>query len=139
MLNSTILASDDGVMLSLLAELILNLNGYNSAFQWYNMLNRPRLGVKNVMKVIILLIEAKRIQQNTVIFCLTLKNPFSATSVLICVKIAEKRLSITETASMAVGLVLKPRKESSSKKLSSPPVVAVAVLAIKRTRNCNGI
>ena len=139
MLNSTILASKDGVMFSLLAALILNLNGYVSAFQWYNMLNRPRLGVKKVMKVIILLIEANRIQQNTEIFCLILKNPFSATSVFICVNIAEKRLRITETASMAVGLALNPRKESSSKNHSSPPVVAVAVLAIKSTRNCNGI
>ena len=81
------------------------------------MLNWPRLGAKNIVKVRNLLIEAKSVHINIVIFGLNLRNPFSALIALICFNIADIKLRMTEAVKMVVGLASIPRKESFSKKL----------------------
>ena len=91
------------------------------------------------MKDRTLLTVAQSVQMNIANFGLTLRNPFSVTTILTRRNIAEVMLTMTDTVNTVVGLALIPRKESFSKKLSRPPVVAVSVVAISRRTICIGI
>ena len=95
--------------------------------------------MKNTMKDSILLMAAHNVQMKMINFGLNLRNPFSATMALICRTIAEFKLNMTEANKIEVGFALIPRKSSFLKKLSSPPVVAVSVVAIISRMICNGI
>ena len=94
--------------------------------------------MKKIIKARILLMAAKSVHMNIMIFDFILRNPFSATTALTCFIHAEYRLRITEANNMVVGLASIPKKVPSLKKLSSPPVVAVLVDAIKSRRICIG-
>ena len=97
------------------------------------------LGVKYMTSDNILLVAAESVHMNIMIFCLILKNPFSTSNALICLKIPEFKLNMTEAINTLYGLALISKNVSFLKKLSNPPVVGVSVVDVRRTKICNGI